>query len=349
MANKTVLGLDIGSSSVKITQLKATKRGYQLLNFGHMQLPQESIVDGSIMNSSAVVDAIREVLASKKIKQKNTAVSVSGHSVILKKISLPVMTHDELEESIQWEAEQYIPFDINDVYLDVTILNEHNEQGQMDVLLVAAKKDMIQEYTNVIEEAGLRPMVVDVDSFALQNAFEVNYETPMGETVALVNVGATVVNINCLHSRVSAFTRDISQGGHNYTEEIQKQLNVSYEEAEALKMGGLTEIDAVVPQEVERVMKEVSENIANDVQRSLDFFAATSATANIRKIYLAGGCAHVPALSRCIEDKTGVSVGILNPFEQMDLSRVTDEQAVRAWAPAATVSVGLALRSPDDR
>ena len=138
MAKKTVLGLDIGSSSVKITQLKPTKRGYQLVNFGYMQLPQESIVDGSIMNSSAVVDAIREVLVSKKIKQKNTAVSVSGHSVILKKISLPVMTHDELEESIQWEAEQYIPFDINDVYLDVTILNEHNEQGQMDVLLVAA-------------------------------------------------------------------------------------------------------------------------------------------------------------------------------------------------------------------
>ncbi len=349
MARKTVLGLDIGSSSVKITQLKPTKRGYQLLNFGYMQLPQEAIVDGSIMNGSAVVDAIREVLASKKIKQKNTAVSVSGHSVILKKISLPVMTHDELEESIHWEAEQYIPFDINDVHLDVAILNEHNEQGQMDVLLVAAKKDMIQEYTNVVEEAGLKPMVVDVDSFALQNAFEVNYDIPMGETVALVNVGASVVNINCLHSRVSAFTRDISQGGHYYTEEIQKQLNVSYEEAEALKMGGLNEVDAVVPQEVERVMRDVSESIANDVQRSLDFFAATSATANIRKIYVAGGCAHVPALSRSIEEKTGVSVGILNPFEQLDLSKIEDEKLIRSFAPAATVSVGLALRSPDDR
>ena len=230
-------------------------------------------------------------MISQKIKQKEVAVSVSGHSVILRKINLPVMTREELDESIQWEAEQYIPFDINDVNIDVAILNDHNDQGQMDVLLVAAKKDMINDYINVVREAGLIASVVDVDSFAVQNAFEVNYNLPVGETVALINVGAAVVNINVVHSGVSAFTRDIAQGGNQYTDEIQKQLNVSYDEAEALKVGGGgNDVDSVVPQEVERVMQQVSETIANDVQRSLDFYAATSADASINRIYLSGGC-----------------------------------------------------------
>jgi type IV pilus assembly protein PilM len=349
VAKGNVIGLDIGSSSVKICQLKETKRGLHLVCFGMIPLPPEAIVDGSIMNSTAVVDAIRELVASYKIKSKDAAVSVSGHSVILKKINLPVMTREELEESIQWEAEQYIPFDINDVFIDVAILNEHNEQGQMDVLLVAAKKDMINDYTGVVREAGLKATVVDVDSFAIQNAFEVNYDLPVNETIALVNVGASVVNINVVHSRISAFTRDISQGGNHYTEEIQKQLNVSYDEAEALKLGGGGDADSVVPQEVERVMQEVSETIANDVQRSLDFYAATSADATIHRIYLAGGCAKVPALSKAIEAKTGVEVEVVDPFRQVDISaRGLDPGFLKMQAPLATVSLGLALRRSDD-
>jgi type IV pilus assembly protein PilM len=194
VAKGNLIGLDIGSSSVKVCQLKeARKSTYQLQCFGMIPLPPEAIVDGSIMNQTAVVDAVRELMVSQKIKLKDVAVSVSGHSVILRKINLPVMTREELDESIQWEAEQYIPFDINDVNIDVSILNDHNDQGQMDVLLVAAKKDMINDYINVVREAGLQPHVVDVDSFAVQNAFEVNYNLPVGETVALINVGARVV------------------------------------------------------------------------------------------------------------------------------------------------------------
>lgn len=351
MAKGNLIGLDIGSSSVKVCQLKESRRSYQLQCFGIIPLPPEAIVDGSIMNQTAVVDAVRELIASQKIKQKDVAVSVSGHSVILRKINLPVMTREELDESIQWEAEQYIPFDINDVNIDVSILNDHNDQGQMDVLLVAAKKDMINDYINVVREAGLMAQVVDVDSFAVQNAFEINYNLPVGETVALINVGASVVNINVVHSGISAFTRDIAQGGNQYTDEIQKQLNVSYDEAEALKIGGGgNDQDSVVPQEVERVMQQVSETIANDVQRSLDFYAATSADASISRIYLSGGCAKVPALARAIEAKTGVPVETVDPFRNIDIAaRGLDPNFLRAQAPVAAVSVGLALRSADER
>ena len=348
MAKGNLIGLDIGSSSIKVCQLKESKNSYQLQSFGMIPLPPEAIVDGSIMNASAVVDAIKELMASQRIKSKDVAVSVSGHSVILRKINLPVMTREELDESIQWEAEQYIPFDINDVNLDVSILNDHNDQGQMDVLLVAAKKEMIKDYIDVVRDAELVAHVVDVDSFAVQNAFEINYNLPVGETVALINVGASVVNINVIHSGISAFTRDIAQGGNQFTDEIQKQLNVSYDEAEALKVGGGE--DAVVPQEVERVMQQVSESIANDVQRSLDFYAATSADAAINRIYLSGGCAKVPALSRAIEAKTGVPVELIDPFRQIDLTKSNlDANFLRANAPLAAVSVGLALRALDER
>lgn len=349
MAKQSLVGLDIGSNSVKVCQVKPSKRGYALQSFGMIPLPPEAIVDGSIMNAAAVVDAIRELVQSQRIKAKEAAVSVGGNSVILRKINLPVMTREELEESIQWEAEQYIPFDINDVNIDVAILNEHNEQGQMDVLLVAAKKDMINDYTGVVREAGLSAVVCDVDSFALQNAFEANYEFAPGQTIALINVGASVVNINVINSGISAFTRDIAQGGNQYTDEIQKQLNVSYDEAEALKVGGGgSDADSVVPQEVERVMQQVSDTIANDVQRSLDFYGATAADATVHKIFLAGGCAKVPALARAIEAKTGVAVEEFDPFRQIDISaRGLDPAFLRAQGPLATVSLGLALRTTD--
>lgn len=349
MAKANLIGLDIGSSSVKVCQLKQSKRGFSLQSFGMIPLPPEAIVDGSIMNATAVVDAIRELVTSQRIKAKDAAVSVSGHSVILRKINLPVMTREELDTNIQWEAEQYIPFDINDVHIDVAILNEHNDQGQMDVLLVAAKRDMINDYTSVVREAGLASAIVDVDAFTVQNAFEANYELPVGQTVALINVGASVVNINVLSSGVSAFTRDIAQGGNQFTDEIQKQLNVSYDEAEALKLGGGgNDADSVVPQEVERVMQQVSEAIANDVQRSLDFYGATAADATIHQIYLSGGCAKVPALARSIESKTSVPVSDLDPFRQIDITaRGLDPGFLRVQAPLAAVSVGLALRCSD--
>ncbi len=351
--SKNVIGLDIGSSAVKLIHLKATKRGYQLQNFGIANLPPEAIIDGALMNSTVIVSTIRDLIQSQRIKHKEAGIAISGHSVIIKKITLPAMTEEELEESIQWEAEQYIPFDINDVNIDVQLLTpDATEQGQMDVLLVAAKKDMINDYLAVVQEAGLTPMVVDVAAFCVENAFEINYDLPTQDTVVLVNIGASVININVLSHGVTAFTRDISMGGNQFTEEIQKQLNVSYDEAEALKLGGGATVDAdsVVPQEVERVIVSVSETLAGEIQRSLDFYAATAADSQIARIYLSGGTCKIPSLYKIIENKVGVAVEVMNPFRNIEFDpKRFDPEYIREVSPAAAVAVGLGMRSPDDK
>lgn len=354
---KLALGLDIGSTSIKMILLKEQRKrgevGYALQSFGMKPLPPEAIVDGALMNSTAIVQAVQELMSELKVKSKDVAIGVSGHSVIIKKIQMPRMSQDELEESIQWEAEQYIPFDVKDVNIDTQILDGggNDATGQMDVLLVAAKKDMINDYTTVVSEAGLAPVVVDVDAFAVQNMFSVNYDLPEKETVVLINAGASVVNINIIANGVTVFTRDVTIGGNQFTEEIQKQLNVSYEEAEALKIGGNSaDADAVVPQEVERVLSSVAEQVAGEIQRSLDFYAGTAADSNFSKVYLSGGTAKIPALFKTIEARTGVPVEILNPFRKIEVdNRKFDPAFIMDVAPMAAVAVGLALRRPGDK
>jgi len=354
---KLALGLDIGSTSIKMILLKEQRKrgevGFALQSFGMKPLPPEAIVDGALMNSTAIVQAVQELMSELKVKGKDVAIGVSGHSVIIKKIQMPRMSQDELEESIQWEAEQYIPFDVKDVNIDTQILDGggNDATGQMDVLLVAAKKDMINDYTTVVSEAGLAPVVVDVDAFAVQNMFSVNYDLPERETVVLINAGASVVNINIIANGVTVFTRDVTIGGNQFTEEIQKQLNVSYEEAEALKIGGnRADADAVVPQEVERVLSSVAEQVAGEIQRSLDFYAGTAADSNFSKVYLSGGTAKIPALFKTIEARTGVPVEILNPFRKIEVdNRKFDPAFIMDVAPMAAVAVGLALRRPGDK
>ena len=348
--SKLAIGLDIGSSSVKLVQLKERKGGYALQAFGTARLPPETIVDGALMNSAAVVQAIQELVSAQHVKGREVAIGVRGHSVIIKKISLPRMSQEELDESIQWEAEQYIPFDVKDVNIDTQILTPQGDAaGQMDVLLVAAKKDMINDYTAVCAEAGLSATVVDVDAFAVQNAYEVSYEIS-GETTVLINVGAAVTNINILANGSTTFTRDVTMGGNSFTEEIQKQLNVSYEEAETLKVGGQGETDAVVPQEVERVIQGVSEQLAGEIQRSLDFYAATAADNRIARVFLSGGTARIPALFKVLEHRAAVPVEILNPFKSIEIdNRRFDPALLTGAASSAAVAVGLALRRAGDK
>jgi type IV pilus assembly protein PilM len=349
--SKLAVGLDIGSSSVKLVHLKERKSGYQLLAYGSAPLPPEAIVDGALMNSSAIVTAIQELVAQQKVKGREVAIGVRGHSVIIKKISLPRMSQEELDESIQWEAEQYIPFDVKDVNIDTQILTpEADAAGQMDVLLVAAKKDMINDYTSVCAEAGLTATVVDVDAFAVQNAFEASHEMPPGQPVVLINVGAAVTNINVVVNGMATFTRDVTMGGNAFTEEIQKQLSISHEEAEALKVGGQGEADAVVPQEVERVIQQVADQMGGEIQRSLDFFAATAPDSHIAKVFLSGGTARIPALTKVIEQRAGVPVEVMNPFRNIEVdNRKFDPAVIMNAAPAAAVAVGLALRRPGDK
>jgi type IV pilus assembly protein PilM len=348
--SNSIIGLDIGSSSVKAVELTAKAKGIELQHVGIAQLPPEAIVQGAFLNSSAIVDAIREAVDGASSRTKNVATAVSGHSLIVKKISLPAMTREELEESIRWEAEQYIPFDINEVNLDFQILNSGETEGQMDVLLVAAKKDLIDDYVNVITEAGLHPAVLDVEAFAVENAFEANYALEPDEVVALADIGAQVVNINIIMNGIPAFTRDISTGGSVYTEEIQKALSVGWEEAERIKIGGSSaeQSQEVVPQEVEDAMQSVTETVTGEISRSLDFFAATAAESRISKIVLTGGGSRVSGLDAAFQSKTNIPVEHLNPLAKVIPSSRFDEEFLEEVSPSLGVSVGLALRRADD-
>jgi type IV pilus assembly protein PilM len=349
---RPTIGLDIGPSSIKLMELERSKEGrYRLKNFAMAQLPPEAIVDGAVMNTNVIVDAIRELIQQHRVKAKDVVASISGNAVIIKRVTLPQMSFDELEESIQWEAEQYIPFDINDVNIDVQILEgPSNDPGQMDVLLVAARKELVNEYQSIISQAGLRPAVVDVDAFAVANMFDLCYEPPE-DTVALVNIGASTVNIHLLRNGVSAFTRDIGMGGRQFTEEIQRTLNISYEEAEAMKIGGNDDDGtAVVPEEIERVLSSVGENLATEIQRSLDFYLSTSADSGIGSVFLSGGAARTPGLSRAIERQTGLPVEVIDPFRQIQIDERNFNPAyLNDVAPQAAVVVGLAMRQAGDR
>lgn len=348
-----LFGLDIGSSSLKLAEVKKTSRGYQLVTAGMAPLPPDAIVEGAIMNASAVVEAIRGLLAAHKPTTRNVATSVSGHSVIIKKISLPVMSREELAQSIQWEAEQYIPFNIHDVNLDYQILPqqagaEQEGSDQMGVLLVAAKKDLVEDYTALLREADLRPVVIDVDSFAVQNMYEANYESEPDELVATFNMGASVTNINVFRGGVSLFTRDIHFGGNQFNEEIQKDLNVSYQEAEKLKLG--VSGRGAAGAEIQPILEHVTEALLNEIQRSLEFFAATSGEQRIHKVVLSGGCSCLPGLGEKTEERLGIPVELADPFRRVvaDPHRWKPDD-LRGIAPLMAVSVGLAIRRVGDQ
>jgi type IV pilus assembly protein PilM len=348
-AQKPVVGLDIGSSAVKAVELKPAGKGHKVVAFGSEPVPPDSIVDGAIIDSSAVADAIKRLFSNKAFKTKEVAASLSGNAVIVKKISLPSMTEAELGESIQWEAEQYIPFDIQDVNLDYQILNAAGEGGQMDVLLVAAKKEKIADYTGVISQAGKTPVIVDIDAFALQNAYEVNYGFDSGDVVVLLNAGASAININILTGDTSVFTRDISMGGNAYTEAVQKELNLPFDTAEALKKGH-PPVDGPAFEDVRPVLHAMTENVLLEIQKTFDFFKATASSDQIHRIVLSGGASRVDGFAEALHERFGTPVEQFDPFKRVAFEPgklgIQDPDSV---VPTAAVAVGLALRKSGDR
>ena len=345
---KQLLGLDIGSSSIKLLALKGSRGGFNLFHFGHAPLHGEAIVDGALMDAAAVADTIRDLVQAHKVKLRDVATSVSGHSVIIKKISLPAMSDKELADQIRWEAEQYIPFDINDVNLDFQVLDRGAAGGQMEVILVAAKKNMITDYSAVVAEAGLNPAVVDVDSFALANMFEVNYPEERDRTVALINIGASVMNLNVVKKGTTAFNRDVSMGGKQFTEELQKQFGLSAEDAEAAKLG--KSADGASREDVTAALQQVAASVAGEVSRSLDFFASTAPDDRISKILLSGGAGRTAGLAEVVAERTGLPVEMANPFKKITFdSKAFDPDLIRYMGPAAAVAVGLALRKASER
>jgi type IV pilus assembly protein PilM len=331
-------------------QVKASAKSIQLLDFGIEPLPPQTIVDGSIMDQAAVVDAIRRLRATLGIRNKMVATAISGHSVIIKKIQVPQMAPEELGPQLQIEAEQHIPFRADEVEMDHQLVNPKNAQGMMELLLVAAKKEVIADYTQVIREAKLQPAVMDVAAFTVQNAFEVSYDAVPGESVALINIGAAISNINIIADGTSIFTRDVTVGGGAFTEEIQKRVHVNSEEAEGFKIALSAGVTDGIPEGTEDIMNEVAESMAGKLQRTLDFFLASSSDLTLARMYLCGGSAKVPALQRILAERSRVPVEIIDPFRRLTIDQTRfDMDFIRAHAAEATVGLGLALRRQGDR
>ncbi len=346
--SKNVVGLDIGSSAIKLVELKEKKGGtYQLVKMGVERLSPEAIVDGSIMDSSMVVETISRLNSEKGVKNSNYATSLSGHSVIIKKISLPSMSAEELDESIQWEAEQYIPFDINDVNLDYHQLTPAGTGENIEVILVAVKKEKINDYTSVISQTGKVPVLVDVDAFELQNCYEINHDVNENRVVGLVNVGASVTNVAVLSGTNSLFWRDITFGGNQYTDAIQRELSLSFEQAEELKRGktvGDHTVQQVIP-----ILNSVSEDFAGELRKTLDFFTATSGAERVDEIVLSGGGSGVLNLDATLRDKFSIPVSILDPFRNVTVDeREFNPEELAEVGPSMAIAVGLATRKLGD-
>jgi type IV pilus assembly protein PilM len=354
-----LVGLDIGSHSIKLVEVEDTKKGKILKSFGMIGLPQDAIVEGAIKEMEIVSSAIKTLYKHLKVKNKNVVTSISGYSVIVKKITIQKRGEAELEATIQDEAEQYIPFDINDVNLDYEVLSSSDDKDQqrkeakedrglMDVMLVAAKKDIVEDYVSLLHLTGLSPAILDVDAFALQNAFE-SASQEMSGCYAIVNVGAEELGINAIKNGASIFTRDSSYGGYQINEAIMSKFGVSYEEAEKIKLGG-TKIESKEKETLEDVFTSVVSGWVNEIKRALDFLTTTYPDESIEKIFVSGGSCRIPGFQRYLEIETEIPVVEMNPFTNLQINdKLYDPKYLSYMAPQAAVAVGLALRSIGDK
>ncbi len=345
---RNLVGVDIGASSIKVVQLRETRKRLTVVKYGIAALPPQTIVDGHIMNRAAVIDALSSIWAMQKIPMRDVAIGVYGQSVIVRKITVPMMTSAELAEQITWEAEQHIPFDIKVMNIDYEVLRRRPEAGQMDLLLVAAKKDEINDYASVVREARIKPAIVDINAFSVQNAFEFVHGLPDDQTIALLNVGAAVSSLNIVSRGVSAFTREVTNAGNTVTEEIQRQMGVPFDQAEQMKIAASQ--GAAVPPQVHQVIAQACDALAGEIQRSLDFYLATSGEAEIQRVYVCGGSAYLSPLVSAIEKRARVPVMVLDPLANLTVdSRTVNEADLRGRAAQLCVAVGLALRTDRER
>lgn len=338
-----IFGLDIGSSAVKALQLRESGGAYRLTALGSASLPPDAIADGTIKDPPTVVEAIKAAVSKAGIKETENAIAICGRELIIKKVQIPEVPVKEIHDVVQLEAEHHIPFAIDEVSLDYHTVGQH--AGQLDLILVAVKKSKVLEYAAVVEEAGLTPIIVDVDSFALGNQFELNFPEEQGEAVALIDIGASIMKTNVVRGGSTIFARDIPFGGNNYTQAIAQQLKIPFEQAEAAKLGRDVGVrwEAVVP-----ALESVSRELSLEVQRTFDYFASTAESERIGKIVLAGGCAQLPGLNDYLSSNWGIPVELARPFQRIEVDPAYAEE-VTTTAPALAVAVGLALRRPGDK
>ncbi|HLT36031.1 MAG TPA: type IV pilus assembly protein PilM [Enhygromyxa sp.] len=345
------IGLDIGSSSIKLVQIKVSRKVRTLQNFGIEPLPPGAIVDGAIANSGAVAGAIRNLTKRIHLRGKEVAIAPSSNSVIIRRLQIPAMEGPALAEQMEWEVKQNVPYARDEVIVDWEVMVPRTPEGQMEVVLVAAKREVVEQYVETVKSAGLNPVIVDTDAFAMQNAVEDAVGFSPDETIAVINVGAHFSTIAIVRGGKPVFHRNLASGGDTFTEAIRHRLAVGIEGAEAYKVGGAGAAGAeVVPQEVHRVLAQVSEQVSSEYQRTIDFYLGDAIGTSLARVYLMGGSALVPQLPRAIQDRARVPVAIFDPFARITVdARRFDVEYLRAHAPVATVAFGLALRRPGDK
>jgi type IV pilus assembly protein PilM len=342
---RPMVGLDIGSSSIKVVKVENEGGNYHLKDFGSADLLPEAIVDGEVMDRQLVVETIQNLFESKHFKVRDVAAAVSGRAVIVKKIQMDRMTPEDAREAISWEAEQHVPYDINEVCLDFQILDGSSDPKRMEVLLVAAKREMLMSHASMIRDAGLNPLVLDVESFAVQNAISLNYDFAPEEVVALVNVGSELTNINIIKDGVPLYTQDLSVGGIHFVEAVQRQFNLSHAEAEAAVHG-----DEQAEFDLDQVIREVGEELATGIDRSVMYLQNTEASEDLSRILLTGGGVRIPGLEEFLRQRHQAAVEVADPLRRVRFDpALFGDKKPEEVAPSLTVGLGLALRKVSDR
>ena len=342
---KSIAGLDIGSSSVKMVELEGSAGNLNLVSLGFENLPSDTIIDGQIMELNVVSDVIQSVCNNHQVTAPQVVTGVSGHSVIIKNIVLPQMSREELEESIDWHAEEHIPYDLADVSLDYQVTAETDDSTH--VLIAACKSDRIDNIKQAIQLAGKQPVVIDVDTFALQNCYEANYNPTDDDVVTLLNIGASTMNVNIVKGTRSLFTRDITVGGSQFTDVLQRSLGLNFQQAEALKRGVSEAVEGVEEKSIEPLMNNVTEIVAMEIQKTFDFYRATTEDNEtiVQKILISGGGSKLAGLSEELSQRLELPVEILNPFRNIRVDdKKFDPEYLSEIVPEMAVAVGLAIR-----
>jgi type IV pilus assembly protein PilM len=344
------VALDIGSSSIKMVETAIDKNGYRVLTLGMLPIPGNAIQNNMVVDSGVVAKTIRRLISENGVKSTRVISAVPGRAVIMKKIQMPRQEDDELEANVEFEANNVIPDNLQNINLDYQVFNLADGGSKMEVLLVAVKKEIVNSYADVIQEAGLTPAVMDVDYFALENMYEANYAAESGGgIVGLIHLGARYTSITLLHNGVSTFTGDLPLGGEEFTDSLSRELRISAESAENFKVTGV--LDNKKELDLTATLRPMTENLVEEIRRTVSLYGTVGAEESdgLKTVYLSGGTGKLPGLRDLIEERMGVPVRLAEPFRRFTVGKNIDLRQLMDSAPLFAVGVGLSIRRPGDK
>ena len=350
-AKKNLIGVDIGAHSVKLADIDFGRGGARLNHFLMLPSPSGAFSSGELEQPGLIAEVISNITRELGSKKKNAATAIWGSSSIVKRITIPRMEEDLVAEQVRWEAEQYIPFDLNEINLDFRILKNATgakEKETMDLLIVAAQQDSIIRFAEAVTDGGLGLDVLDIAGFALANCFEINYGRLSGQSVLLINMGCQLTNFVVIESGEVVFCRDLAVGGQTYTTELQRNLGLSFEEAESIKIS--FSVGEGVPPEAVECINKTHDQVTEELVAGLDFFNSTSSAAPLSKAFVSGGGAKISGLVGHLSKKLGVSAEVLNAFNKVGLnSKFLSSSYIAEIRDFAPIAIGLGTRQRGDR